>query len=150
MVRLSWRMTDRARKVMRLANDRAVQFLSPCVFPGHVLLGMMDEGCGVAAVVLCILGVSSNHVTAELEPPMPVGINPPARNALPLDMETEQLLTHAVTECRWFGHNYIGTEHLLLALTHSQNKAVHSVLSQIGPWQEMIRREVLAILGHAA
>jgi ATP-dependent Clp protease ATP-binding subunit ClpC len=141
------RMTDRARKVMRLANDRAVQFGSPCVFPGHVLLGMIDEGCGVAANVLADLGVSSDGVKGELEPPAPIQFGAREDAILPLHAETEKLLADAHTERAALTHWYIGTEHLLLALTRTQNGVVDRVLNRIGLWREAVRQEVFSILG---
>jgi len=51
-------------------------------------------------------------------------------------------------ECEALNHNYIGTEHLLLALTHTQNRVIDLVLNPMGLWKDVIRREVLSILGH--
>ena len=142
------RMTDRARRVMSLANDQSVRLNCPDVRPEHVLLALAEEGIGVAAHVLMRSGVDFQRLKRA------AALNLRKREVvcdtspLPLSSTTEQLLARAEAECAALGHGYIGTEHLLLGLTSMPATSAHDMLASLGVSSDTVRQEVLSILGH--
>ena len=142
------RFTDRARKVMKLANEQAVRLHHRQVDIEHVLLGLSAEGSGVAANVLKHLGADFQRCRAEVEkltPPLPAEILPDG--ALPLTSPATQLVEASLQEAKHLEHHYVGTEHLILAVTRQQGAAVQA-LANLGIKPEDLRCEVLNLLGH--
>src|SRR5262245_16886416 len=126
------RFTDRAKKVMQLAEQEARRLDHEYIGTEHILLGLMKEGSGVAANVLKNL-VNLQKVQLQIESVIQHGphqIKPDAR--LPHTPRTKNVLECAIYESRRLNHNYIGTEHLLLGLLREQEAVAGLVLANLG------------------
>ncbi|HVK19250.1 MAG TPA: Clp protease N-terminal domain-containing protein, partial [Fimbriiglobus sp.] len=111
------RFTDRARKVMQLANQAAQRFGHEYIGTEHVLLGLVKEGSGVAAHVLKNLGLDRRKVREEVERIVRPGDDKAAcMGRLPQTPRTRKMIEYSIEEARSLNHNYVGTEHLLLGL----------------------------------
>ncbi len=142
--------TDRARKVMQLANQEAQRCNRPMIGTEDVLLGLVKEGSGVAAIVLRNMGVDLRKIRVEVERlvlPEPQGAALPGK--LPQTERTKLAVAAAIDAARELGHNYVGTEHLLLGLLAGEGIAVQ-VLANVGVDREKVRQGVLTLLGQAA
>src|SRR3990167_926134 len=142
------RFTDRARKVMQLANQEAQRLNHECIGTQHILLGLVKEGSGAAAQVLKKLGVDLRDVRAESEKLIQPGQMPPTMGKLPQTPRAKQVIEYAMEEARNLNHNYVGTEHLLLGLLREQEGVAAQVLMNLGLKLEEVREEVLNLLGH--
>src|SRR5262245_54366932 len=140
------RFTDRARKIMQLANQEAQRFKHEYIGTEHMLLGLVREGTGVAANVLKNLDVDTNKVRLEVEKIVQAGLGsgPLFTGNLPPTPRTKKVIGYAVEEARNLGHNYVGTEHLLLGLMRERDGVAAQVLMNLGLRLEMIRDEVLS------
>jgi ATP-dependent Clp protease ATP-binding subunit ClpC len=146
------RFTDRARKVMQLANQEAQRFNHEYIGTEHVLLGLAAEGAGVAANVLKNLDVDLAKIRREVEKIVQHGPGGEqvAMGRLPHTPRTKKVIEYAIEEARGLGHNYVGTEHLLLGMLREQEGVAAQVLMYLGVKLEDARGEVLAVLGRAA
>jgi ATP-dependent Clp protease ATP-binding subunit ClpA len=143
------RFTDRARKVMQLANQEAQRFNHEHIRTEHVLLGLVKEGSGVAANVLKNLDVDLATVRSEVEKLVPcAGSEKSLPGRLPPTPRTKRVINHAIEEARNLNHNYVGTEHLLLGLLRSGEGVAVRVLTNIGLKLDTVREEVMNLLGH--
>ena len=138
--------TERARKVLSLAQEEAQRFNHSYIGTEHLLLGLVREGDGVAAKVLSNLGVHLASVRAEVERRIgrgdrivlgDVGLTPRAKKVVEL----------AVDEARRLNHHYIGTEHILLGLVREGEGIAAGVLESLGVNLEKVRAETLRVLG---
>jgi ATP-dependent Clp protease ATP-binding subunit ClpA len=141
------RFTDRARKVMLLADVEAKRFNHEYMGTEHILLGLIKEGSGVAAEILKNLNIDLNKVRAEIENFVQPGPDVVTMAKLPLTPRVKKVIDHAVQESWYFNHNYVGTEHLLLGLVREQEAVAGKVLTNLGLRLEAVREEVLAVLG---
>jgi threonine dehydratase len=144
------RFTDRAKKVMRLANQEAQRFNHPRIGTEQILLGMLKEGSGVAANVLKNLDIDLTRVRGELEKIAPPGMPAVVMGRLPLTPNATRLLDEASLEAGKLGHNYVGTEHLLLGLARLDEGVAAQVLRNHGLRLEDVHQEVLDLLGHGS
>jgi ATP-dependent Clp protease ATP-binding subunit ClpC len=135
------KFSERARRVLTLAQEEAQRFNHPNIGPEHVLLGIVGEPDGVAAKVLVNLGISLNKVRSAVEfiighgegsSRAEVGLSPGAKRVIEL----------AIDEARYIGHNYIGTEHLLLGLLREGEGIAARVLDSLGVTLEKVRSEI--------
>lgn len=165
------RFTDRARKVMQLANLEAQQLNYERIDTEHILLGLLKEGSGVAAHVLRGFDLDPAalypSIAAHVEPrPAPVVSSPPERPSqpsvwrhaviavlgrhrskrLPQTSATKRVIEYAMTEAQSLRHNYIGTEHILLGLSQGGDTLAAQLLAERGLDLEKIRNAVLALL----
>ena len=143
------RFTDRARKVMQLANQEAQRFSHEYIGTEHLLLGLIKEGSGVAANVLKNLEVDLHKVRLEVEKLAQAG--PDTVNLmgkLPQTPGAKRVIEYSIEEARNLSHNYVGTEHLLLGLLREQEGVAAQVLMNLGLRLEDVREEVLNLLGH--
>lgn len=140
------KFTERARKVLTLAQQEAVELKHNYIGTEHLLLGLVREGEGVAATVLTNLGVELSKVRNEVEAIIgrgkkdvasTIGLTPRAKKAIEL----------AVEEARYLGHHYIGTEHMLLGLVREGEGIAAKVLTDLGLELLKVRVETLRILG---
>jgi ATP-dependent Clp protease ATP-binding subunit ClpC len=142
------RFTDRARKVMQLANQEAQRFNHEYVGTEHVLLGLVKEGSGVAANVLKNLEVDLRKIRIEVERIVQSGPDMVTMGKLPQTPRAKKVIEYAIEEARNLNHNYVGTEHLLLGLLREQEGVAAQVLMNLGLKLEEVREEVLNLLGH--
>ena len=142
------RFTDRARKVMQLANQEAQRFNHEYIGTEHVLLGLVKEGSGVAANVLKNLDVDLRRIRNEVEKIVQSGPDMVTMGKLPQTPRAKKVIEYAMEEARNLNHNYVGTEHLLLGLLREQEGVAAQVLMNLGLKLEDVREEVLNLLGH--
>mgnify|MGYP000126622872 CR=1 FL=1 len=142
------RFTDRARRVMQLARAEAVRLNHDYIGTEHVLLGLIQEGSGVAASVLRNLGVDLQRIRQEIERTVRRGTAPaPRTGQLPFTPRAKKVLEFAIEEANSLGHNYIGTEHLLLGLLRETGGRAAKVMESLGIRLRDVREEVLELLG---
>ncbi|MBW3539815.1 MAG: ATP-dependent Clp protease ATP-binding subunit [Planctomycetes bacterium] len=142
------RFTDRARKVMQLANQEAQRFNHEYIGTEHILLGLVKEGSGVAANVLKNLEVDLRKIRLEVEKIVQSGPDMVTMGKLPQTPRAKKVIEYAMEEARNLNHNYVGTEHLLLGLLREQEGVAAQVLMNLGLKLEDVREEVLNLLGH--
>src|SRR3982750_646591 len=142
------RFTDRARKVMQLANQEAQRFNHEYIGTEHVLLGLIKEGSGVAANVLKNLDVDLRKIRLEVEKLVQSGPDMVTMGKLPQTPRAKKVIEYSMQEARNLNHNYVGTEHILLGLLREQEGVAAQVLMNLGLKLEEVREEVLNLLGH--
>ncbi len=141
------RFTDRARKVMALANQEAQRFNHEYIGTEHVLLGLVKEGSGVGANVLKNLDVDLRKVRLEVEKLVKSGPDMVTMGRLPQTPRAKKVIEYAIEEARNLNHNYVGTEHLLLGLLREQDGVAAQVLMNLSLKLDEVREEVLNLLG---
>ncbi|HMO27110.1 MAG TPA: ATP-dependent Clp protease ATP-binding subunit, partial [Tepidisphaeraceae bacterium] len=141
------RFTDRARKVMALANQEAQRFNHEYIGTEHILLGLVKEGSGVGANVLKNLDVDLRKVRLEVEKLVKSGPEMVTMGKLPQTPRAKKVIEYAIEEARNLNHNYVGTEHLLLGLLREHDGVAAQVLMNLGLKLEEVRDEVLNLLG---
>src|SRR4051794_33334815 len=143
------KFTERARKVLTLAQEEAQRFNHNYIGTEHLLLGLVREGDGVAARVLNNMGVQLPKVRSAVEfiigrgdqaPTGDIGLTPRAKKVIEL----------AVDEARRLNHHYIGTEHLLLGLVREGEGIAAGVLESLGVSLEKVRTQVIQVLNSSA
>ncbi|MCC7389188.1 MAG: ATP-dependent Clp protease ATP-binding subunit [Phycisphaerales bacterium] len=144
------RFTDRARKVMALANQEAQRFNHEYIGTEHILLGLVKEGSGVGANVLKNLDVDLRKVRLEVEKLVKAGPEMVTMGKLPQTPRAKKVIEYAIEEARNLNHNYVGTEHLLLGLLREHDGVAAQVLMNLGLKLEEVREEVLNLLGAGA
>ena len=144
------RFTDRARKVMALANQEAQRFNHEYIGTEHILLGLVKEGSGVGANVLKNLDVDLRKVRLEVEKLVKSGPEMVTMGKLPQTPRAKKVIEYAIEEARNLNHNYVGTEHLLLGLLREQDGVAAQVLMNLNIKLEEVREEVLNLLGAGA
>jgi len=139
------KFTERARKVLSLAQEEAQRFQHHYIGTEHLLLGLVREGEGVAAKILSNLGVELKEVRDAVEAMIgrgdrivlgEIGLTPHAKKVIEL----------AVDEARRLNHHYIGTEHLLLGLVREDEGIASEVLQSLGVNLEKVRTETIKVL----
>jgi ATP-dependent Clp protease ATP-binding subunit ClpC len=141
------RMTDRSRRVLGLGARIARHLGHAAVDPEHLLLALADEGHGVAAHVLQNLGADRLALRQEFDARIPPGLHRSVRT-VPLAEATERILDRALDEARRLNHNYIGTEHLVIALTAMCEGVCLQMLDALDVTAVGVRDETYSILGH--
>ncbi|MFA4854610.1 MAG: ATP-dependent Clp protease ATP-binding subunit [Candidatus Omnitrophota bacterium] len=143
------RFTERARKVIILAKEEARRFNHDYIGTEHILLGLIREGEGVAAAVLQKMGVSLENIRLEVEKLVQPGPTTQIIGDIPFTPRAKKSLELAAEEARSLGHNYIGTEHLLLGLIREGEGIASQVLMNLGMDLNSVRNEVMELLGSA-
>jgi ATP-dependent Clp protease ATP-binding subunit ClpC len=141
------RFTERARKVIILAKEEAKRFNHDYIGTEHILLGLIREGEGVAATVLEKMGVSLENIRIEIEKLVQPGPATQIIGDLPFTPRAKKALELAAEEARSLGHNYIGTEHLLLGLIREEEGVASQVLLNLGLDLSTVRNKVMEVLG---
>ncbi len=144
------RFTDRARKVMQLANQEAQRFNHEYIGTEHILLGLVKEGSGVAANVLKNLDIDLRKIRLEVEKIVQAGPDMPLTGKLPQTARAMKVIKYAAEESRKFNHNYVGTEHLLLGLLRVEDGVAAQALMNLGLHLEAVREETVNLLGPVA
>jgi ATP-dependent Clp protease ATP-binding subunit ClpC len=141
------RFTDRARKVMQLANQEAQRLNHEYIGTEHILLGLIKEGSGVAANALKNLEVDLRKICLEIEKIVQSGPDTVTMSQLPQTPRAKKVIEYAIEEARALNHNYVGTEHLLLGLLREQEGVAAQVLMNLGLRLDDVREEVQNMLG---
>jgi hypothetical protein len=141
------RFTDRARKVMQLANQEAQRFGYEYITSEHLLLALLEEDNGVAANVLKNLDIDGVKLREEIKGRRAAGPYAVKREGLPLTPCVKSVIAKAIEEAELLDHNYVGTEHLLLGLVGDKESVAAQVLRNLGLKLEDVRGEVLRLLG---
>ncbi len=139
------RFTDRARRVVVLAQGEARELGHGSVGTEHLLLGLLAEGEGVAALVLESLGISLEEARDRVEEIAGHGQGTPAGH-IPFTPLARQALERALREALQLGHTYVGTEHLLLSLLAEDGGMTAQVLAGRGAGYDLVRERVVALL----
>ncbi len=142
------KFTDRARKVLTLAQDEAQRFNHNYIGTEHLLLGLVREGEGVAARVLENMNVELAKVRTAVEFIIGRG-DRPVVGEVGLTPRAKRVIELAIDEARRLGHNYIGTEHLLLGLVREGEGIAAGVLESLGVNLDKVRHEVIRVLSQS-
>ncbi len=143
------KFTDRARKVLTLAQDEAQRFNHNYIGTEHLLLGLVREGEGVAARVLENMNVELSKVRTAVEFIIGRG-DRPVVGEVGLTPRAKRVIELAIDEARRLGHNYIGTEHLLLGLVREGEGIAAGVLESLGVNLDKVRHEVIRVLSQSS
>ena len=133
---------------MALADQEAKLLNHEYVGTEHILLGLIREGKGLGAHVVKRLGVDLEKAKAELVKIVPCGTEAVGQARCPLTPRAKNVIVLAHDEVRQLNHNYVGTEHLLLALVREEHGVAGQVLANLGLKPAEVRTQVLSILGH--
>lgn len=142
------RFTERARKVIVFAKEEAKRFNHDYIGTEHLLLGLIREGEGVASAVLQKLGVDLEAIRIEVEKLVQPGPQTQVVGDIPFTPRSKKALELSAEEARALGHNYIGTEHLLLGLVKEGEGMAYRVLLNLGLDLGKLRNEVMELLGN--
>ena len=139
------RFTDRARRVVVLAQEEARLLKHHYIGTEHILLGLIHEGDGVAAKALESLGVSLEAVRSQVEKIIGKGKSEPGSH-IPFTPRAKKVLEFSLREALQLGHNYIGTEHILMGLIREGEGVAAQVLTKLGASLTLVRKEVINLL----
>jgi len=139
------RFTDRARRVVVLAQEEARLLNHNYIGTEHILLGLIHEGEGVAAKALESLGISLEAVRAQVEEIIGHGGSAPSGH-IPFTPRAKKVLELSLREALQLGHNYIGTEHILLGLIREGEGVAAQVLVKLGADLSRVRQQVIQLL----
>ncbi|MEP7028375.1 MAG: Clp protease N-terminal domain-containing protein, partial [Candidatus Eisenbacteria bacterium] len=141
------KFTERVRKVIYLAREEAARLQHDYIGTEHLLLGVIREGEGIAATVLNNLGVDLDHIRQAVENMVTSSGGTMTIGEIPFTPRAKRVLELAVEEARSLGHNYVGTEHLLLGLIREGEGVAAKVLLELGVDRKRVREETLKLLG---
>ncbi|MDD5558487.1 ATP-dependent Clp protease ATP-binding subunit [Candidatus Methylomirabilis sp.] len=144
------RFTERARKVIILAREEAIRLGHNFVGTEHLLLGLIREGDGLAVAILKKLNVNISAVKGEIEKIVSVGSEFSPAGEIPFTPQAKKVLEYAISEARSLGHNYIGTEHLLLGLIREGEGIASLVLRDFGVSVAAAKAQAQELLGEQA
>jgi ATP-dependent Clp protease ATP-binding subunit ClpA len=142
--------TDRARMVMGLARQEAERLQHAYIGTEHLLLGLVEEGSGIAASVLKNLDVDPQSARAEVEKLVRRGETATPSGQVPFTPRAKRVLELGVEEAATLGHAYVGTEHLLLGLIREDEGVGAQVLRTLGAGIDRVRSEVMVLIGGEA
>jgi ATP-dependent Clp protease ATP-binding subunit ClpC len=141
------KFTDRARQVVVLAQEEARQLNHNYIGTEHILLGLLHEGDGVAAEALGSLGISLDAVRGQVR--KIVGEGKDAQSGhIPFTPRAKKVLELSLREAKQLGHNYIGTEHILLGLVREGQGVATQVLVGLGAELNQVRQAVVPLTAH--
>ena len=142
------RFTDRARRVVVLAQHEARTLDHDYIGTEHILLGLIDEGQGVATTALTSMGISLEDMRQAVQDTIGGGAQPPESGHIPFTPQAKKVLELSLRESMQLGHEYIGTEHILLALIREGGGAAQ-LLAGAGVDLDRARQQVIELLyGH--
>ncbi|MEO0076584.1 MAG: ATP-dependent Clp protease ATP-binding subunit [candidate division WOR-3 bacterium] len=141
------RFTERVRKILNLARQEAIRLHNDYIGTEHILLSLVKEGEGVAAMVLTDLGINLDDLRRAIENAVSYGSKTLVLGDIPLNQQARNALNWAVDEARRMNHTYIGTEHILLGILREEESIGCQILQSLGIELEIVRQETLRILG---
>ena len=139
------RFTDRARRVVVLAQEEARMLNHNYIGTEHILLGLVHEGEGIASRALLSLNISLDAVRRQVEEVIGRGGSPPGGH-IPFTPRAKKVLELSLREALQLGHNYIGTEHILLGVIREGEGVGAQVLTRLGASLERVRQAVIHLL----
>jgi ATP-dependent Clp protease ATP-binding subunit ClpC len=139
------KFTDRARRVLVLAQEEARMLNHNYIGSEHILLGLIHEGEGVAAKALESLGISLDAVRQQVEEIIGQGQQAPSGH-IPFTPRAKKVLELGLRESLQLGHNHIGTEHILLGLLREGEGVAAQVMVRLGADLNRVRREVIRLV----
>jgi len=142
------RLTDKARRVFELANEEAVRHKHEYIGTEHILSGLVQEGTGVGAVVLRNLGINIERIRAQVKKLIQSFPGDVRAEKLPQTPRAKRVVEFAMQEAGKLGHDYVGSEHILLGLLDEREGIAAQVLQNLGATPDKVREEVLRVLGH--
>ena len=140
--------TDRARRIMQLANQEAQRFNHDCVGTEHILLGFIKEESGIGATILKNMDIDNQKVRHEVEKVVRKGPDTVIVGRLPLTPRSKKVLEFAMEASRILNHDYVDSEHFLLGLLREKEGVAVQVLMNCGLKLDEVWREVLNLFGH--
>ncbi|MFH1219831.1 MAG: ATP-dependent Clp protease ATP-binding subunit [Candidatus Eisenbacteria bacterium] len=141
------KFTDRVRRVMFLAREEAARLHHDYIGTEHLLLGVVREGEGLAAAILTNLGLDLDVIRRTIESMVPASSGSVTMGEIPFTPRAKHVLELSVDEAKLLGHNYVGTEHLLLGLIREGDGIAARVLLELGADKKKVRDETLRLLG---
>ena len=138
--------TDRVKKVLQFSREESARLGHDYIGTEHILLGLIKEGQGVAVAVLANLGIQLDTLKKSIEDAVQTSAGSMVLSDVPFTPMAKQVLEIAAQEAREMGNNYIGTEHILLALTKNKNGIAAQILSVYGTDYKAVKEEVMSIL----
>ena len=141
------KFTDRVRRVMFLAREEAARLHHDYIGTEHLLLGIIREGEGLAAAILTNLGLDLDVIRRTIESMVPASSGSVTITEIPFTPRAKHVLELSVDEAKILGHNYVGTEHLLLGLIREGDGIAARVLLEFGADKKKVRDETLRLLG---
>jgi len=141
------KFTERVRKVIFLAREEASRLQHDSIGTEHLLLGLLREGEGIAATVLANLGLDLDAIRQAVESTVAHSGGSLTIGEIPFTANARRVLELSVDEARQMGHNYVGTEHLLLGLIREGEGVAAKVLMDMGVDRKKVREETLKLLG---
>ncbi|KGP72519.1 ATP-dependent protease ATP-binding subunit ClpC [Pontibacillus yanchengensis] len=139
------RFTERAQKVLALAQEEAVRLGHNNIGTEHILLGLVREGEGIAAKALGALGLASDKIQEEVE--QLIGSGDKVSQTIHYTPRAKKVIELSMDEARKLGHSYVGTEHILLGLIREGEGVAARVLNNLGVSLNKARQQVLQLLG---
>ena len=139
------RFTERAQKVLALAQEEAIRLGHNNIGTEHILLGLVREGEGIAAKALYGLGLSSEKIQKEVEEL--IGRGTDTNGSIHYTPRAKKVTELSMDEARKLGHSYVGTEHILLGLIREGEGVAARVLNNLGVSLNKARQQVLQLLG---
>ena len=140
------RFTDRARRVMVLAQEDARMLNHDYIGTEHILLGLIQEGDGVAAHALESLGITQEEVRQQVEGIIGRGQKAPRGGHIPFTPQAKKALQLSLREAMHLGHSYIGSEHILLGVIREGEGPAAQVLVRLGADRNRVRQQVIQLL----
>lgn len=139
------RFTERAQKVLALAQEEAIRLGHNNIGTEHILLGLIREGEGIAAKALMALGLGPEKIQKEVE--SLIGRGHEVSHTIHYTPRAKKVLELSMDEARKLGHSYVGTEHILLGLIREGEGVAARVLNNLGVSLNKARQQVLQLLG---
>lgn len=139
------RYTDRARRVVMLAQEEARMLKHNYIGTEHLLLGMLAEGEGIACQALVSLGIELEEVRNQVRQVIGIGQEAPAGH-IPFTPRAKKVMELSLREGLQLGHNYIGTEHILLGLIREGDGVAAQILVKLGAELTRVRQQVIQLL----
>jgi hypothetical protein len=143
------RFTERAQRVILIAQEEGRRCKHDYIGTEHVLLGIISLGEGVAVQVLANLSVNLRHMRLEIEKIAGTGKFTMLLGEVPFTPGAKRVLEYAVEEAQYLGHTYVGTEHLLLGLIREGGGTAARVLQAVGLRHDLVRKEIQKLLGES-
>tara|TARA_B100000614_G_scaffold262909_1_gene300507 strand:+ start:81048 stop:81689 length:642 start_codon:yes stop_codon:yes gene_type:complete len=140
------RFTDRARKIMALANQECQRLNHEYIGTEHILLGLAKEGNGVGCAALKKLGVSLDDIIANVNKLVRKGPEMVTMGRLPQTPRAKKIVEYAIEQAKGLGHNYVGSEHILLGILQEHDGVAAQILMNMGVTIDKTKTAIVQVL----